>query len=361
MSDEQLDMFTSAHSRRLRTRTGEIRGFLLRNVASHPRTLAGLAADQFGVSRRAINRHLRALVGEGLLEARGHTRAREYYLRPLDAFSLPLQVSPKLEEDRVWTNEIGPHLAGVRENVVGVCHYGFTEMLNNVIDHSTSERASITFERDPVAILLIVRDFGIGIFRKIATELNLEDEHQAILEIAKGKVTTDPERHTGEGIFFTSRMFDYFAIASGSLHFGSHDAHDWLLEPYADRPIEGTLVFMRIDVDSRVTTREIFDRFTADFEDYGFTKTHIPVDLFRHEGERLVSRSQAKRLLTRVDRFTEVVLDFEGVEAVGQAFADQIFRVFVRQHPGVNITPINASAEVLRMIARAQSAPNHTR
>ena len=34
-----------------------------------------------------------------------------------------------------------------------------------------------------------------------------------------GKLTTDPHRHTGEGIFFTSRAFDCFEIRSGELRF----------------------------------------------------------------------------------------------------------------------------------------------
>lgn len=70
----------------------------------------------------------------------------------------------------------------------------------------------------------------------------------------------------------------------------------------------------------------------------------------------LVSRSQAKRLLARVDRFKTVLLDFSGIESVGQAFADEIFRVFRKQHPEVAILPCNANEAVERMINRALGA-----
>ena len=70
----------------------------------------------------------------------------------------------------------------------------------------------------------------------------------------------------------------------------------------------------------------------------------------------LVSRSQAKRLLLRIDRFRTVVLDFENVNQIGQAFADEIFRVFARSHPGISVQFINANDDVRRMIKRAQSA-----
>ena len=38
------------------------------------------------------------------------------------------------------------------------------------------------------------------------------DKRQALFELSKGKFTTDPSRHSGEGVFFTSRMFDDFEI-----------------------------------------------------------------------------------------------------------------------------------------------------
>ena len=75
-----------------------------------------------------------------------------------------------------------------------------------------------------------------------------------------------------------------------------------------------------------------------------------------HEGEALLSRSQAKRLITRVDRFIEVVLDFEGVTQIGQAFADQIFRVFKNKHPEVHLTVTNTKTDVKNMIKRVQSS-----
>ena len=74
-----------------------------------------------------------------------------------------------------------------------------------------------------------------------------------------------------------------------------------------------------------------------------------------HEGESLLSRSQAKRLMSRFDRFLEVVLDFDGVKQIEQAFADQIFRIFNNKHPNVRLSIINATRDVNNMIKRVQS------
>ncbi len=71
------------------------------------------------------------------------------------------------------------------------------------------------------------------------------------------------------------------------------------------------------------------------------------------EGETPMARSQAKRLLARLDRFEDVVLDFAGVESIGQAFADEIFRVFAADHPAVKLQATNTTPAVDRMIRRA--------
>jgi len=197
---------------------------------------------------------------------------------------------------------------------------------------------------------------GIGIFNKISKILGLNDKINVILELAKGKLTTDPQRHTGEGIFFTSRVFDSFMIISGNLMFAHTETdNDWLLEE-KENIVEGTLVRLRIAPASRRTIKEVFDKY-ADGEDYGFSKTHIPVTLARYGDENLVSRSQAKRLLTRFEKFKEIVLDFSGVEIVGQAFADELFRVFKIDNPLVHVNYVNANEQVEKMILRAISLP----
>ena len=58
---------------------------------------------------------------------------------------------------------------------------------------------------------------------------------------------------------------------------------------------------------------------------------------------RFISRSEAHRLLTGFDRFRAVVLDFKGVEEIGQGFADETFRVWAAAHPLVKLKPVEMS------------------
>ncbi|MDB6160486.1 MAG: histidine kinase [Gammaproteobacteria bacterium] len=206
---------------------------------------------------------------------------------------------------------------------------------------------------------MIVADDGVGIFRKLQSRLGLLDERHAILELSKGKLTTDPARHTGERIFFTSRMFDTFDILSGGVSFSHTDgeANDWI----RDNPQyqNGTTVWMRLESQTSRTTKKVFDEYVSG-EDYDFSRTVVPVVLAQYVGDPLIARSQAKRVLARVDLFRTVVFDFSEIDSIGQAFADEIFRVFAQSHPEIELNFIHANASVRKMIARARShRPGH--
>jgi len=334
----------------------EIQRFIISELPAHPQDIAKVAGARFGISRQAVNRHLRNLVKLGVLKATGETRNREYTFPILRRESASLPITPQLEEDIVWREKVAPVLMGVPDNVLDICRYGVTEILNNAIDHSESSMVGIEVDYQISLINIIVVDQGVGIFRKIKDYCHLDDERLAILELAKGKLTTDPTRHTGEGIFFTSRMFDSFAIFSGPLYVGcSRDGGDWLIED-REHPVDGTSVYMEISPLSTHTPKEVFERYSTAQDDYAFSRTNVLIALAEQShGEKLVSRSQAKRVMARLERFKEVVLDFKGIQDIGPAFADEIFRVFRREHPETHMTSINKTEEVQRMIRRAET------
>lgn len=336
-----------------RERGRAIRRFILERVDSNRNNIAQLTATHFGISRQAANKHLHRLVKEGLLTVEGTTRNRRYALAVLHEASISVPLTSTTAEDRVWREQIVPLLSDLPQRAKEIWQYGFTEMLNNAIDHSSGASVSVSVERTAISVRISLMDDGEGIFRKIQRELNLLDERHSVLELAKGKLTTDPDHHTGEGIFFTSRMFGEFYIRSGEVFF-SHEnpkSEDWILEAPA-RP--GTAVFLTLSNNTERTIKEVFDEFTSD-EDYGFSKTVVPIRLVRYGDEALISRSQAKRLLVRFERFRTVLLDFEGVDQIGQGFADEVFRVFARAHPDIELVSINESAQVRAMIRRVNS------
>ena len=191
---------------------------------------------------------------------------------------------------------------------------------------------------------------------KIQTALSLPSLQEALFELTKGKFTTDPSRHTGEGIFFTSRAFDAFRLLSSGLFLTHARAGDDWLSGTEDSQDLGTYVRMTIAADSPHTMQEVFEHYSSERDDYGFNNTNVILRLLDWGDDSFVSRSQAKRVLARLPRFKEVVLDFEGVATIGPAFADEIFRVFAKGHPDVHLSAARAREEVARMIARARAA-----
>ena len=334
-------------------RSREIRNFIIQNVKEFPNGIAKQTSVKFSISRQAVNRHLNQLVEDQVLDAEGVTMNRAYRLRALNwqkAYSLDSQ----LAEDVVWRDDISELLNELPDYILDIWHYGFSEMFNNVIDHSEGNNVVVEVEKTAAGVNISLFDDGIGIFKKIQNHFSLLDERHAVLELSKGKLTTDPDNHSGEGIFFTSRMFDQFTILSGNTFFQHQfsELGDWILE--SEKYRSGTLVSMDLDNHILRTAKETFDQFTST-EDYAFSKTIVPVRLAQYNSEKLITRSQAKRLMARVEKFTTVILDFNTVETVGQAFADEAFRVFPSRHKNLEVIAVNANTEVQRMISRVKS------
>lgn len=335
-----------------------VREYILQNVEEHPKDIARITAEKFNLSRTAVNNYLRRLGDEKILAAEGKTNARTYKVREIvDVVFAIENITRHSSEDAVWRFRILPHIKNVRKNVVDICQYGFTEMFNNVVDHSVSPDAIVIYKQNFSRIKMSVIDEGVGIFEKIRKDFGLPDARSALLELSKGKITSDKKNHAGEGIFYTSRMFDEFSINSGTLYYSrtKQEDDDWLIEieEENDRQL-GTAIFMTISLDADWTTRQVFDQYQDD--NLRFRRTHVPIKLGMYPGEQLVSRSQAKRVLARFDEFSEIMLDFDGVEDIGQAFADEIFRVFPHSHPEIKILVTRAADRVRKMIERAASS-----
>jgi len=326
---------------------------ITRDVAQHPLDLTRFYAEREGISRAAAARYVLQLEQDGWIARTGSSTRPVFtpgHKRRI-AKTYPLK---GLEEDMIWSQDFRPYL-NLPANIANIAAHGFTEMVNNAVDHSDGQAVFINATQNEEFLTLAVSDDGIGIFEKISKALQLAVRRQALFELSKGKFTTDPSRHSGEGVFFTSRMFDQFAIDANGLQF-SHDdelSHDWLIEKSGLFIENGTNVFMHISLDSTRTTTEVFQQFMNVPDDYDFSKTIVPMRLAQLGDEQLISRSQAKRLIARFERFKLVILDFKGVSEIGQAFADELFRVYRLAHPAIEISPVNMTQQVERMWLRA--------
>lgn len=315
-------------------------------------------SSRLKLSENAIRKHIDALVADHTLTLTKENSRNLYSLRPAEArnFVYHPQEQHQLNEDQAWRQDISPlireDLKGPRD-IMEIC---FAEIFNNALSHSGAKEIKVHFEVDALFTVLIIHDNGIGIFKKIRADFNLPDEHQALLELSKGKMTSDPAEHSGEGIFFVSKACDFFMILSGDLVY-SHSINmpvDFLQRAESEVPgRSGTTVLMVVKNHTRRTMKSVYDKYSS--PDEGFYRTLVPVKLLRYKDEGIVSRSQAKRLLARFENFRSIVLDFEGISEIGQAFADEIFRVYAGRHPDVEISVTHVSKAVSDMIKRVKA------
>lgn len=312
--------------------------------------LAGL----LGISRQAINKHLQELVSGGAVEKEGVTRGVVYRLRQGKRVQTRRQhrktyVLKGLEEDRVLdeSNRILRLQSHLNPSAWEILSYSFTEMLNNAIEHSESKACDVSLTVDPYRVSFDVRDHGIGIFHSICSKFHLEDENAAVGELIKGKTTTMKERHSGEGVFFTSKCADRLLIRSHrvELIFDNSERDVFVHEK---RHLTGTDVRFELSKRTRRNLREVFETYAPEESEYRFERTWVLVKLFQRE---YVSRSEARRLLSGLDRFTVIRLDFKGVKSMGQGFADEVFRVFLSAHPDIKVEVVNLG-DVLKPMIR---------
>jgi len=322
----------------------QIRQFILARVDEHPHDIAQLTAQHFGLTRQAVNLHLQRLLADSDLVRQGKTRQTRFFLNLKKTWQK--RYARQQSESDVWESDVLPQISDLPDNALDIWRYCFTEMFNNAVDHSSGTRITVQLKRTAVNVEIAIIDNGVGIFKKIQRAMKFSSERYSALELAKGKFTTDPARHTGEGIFFTSKMLVAFDISSGGLYFTS-------LSPLKN--LKGTAVWMKLQNSSDRSRKEVFDGYASPGNDYAFSKTVLPVKMAEQSPNDLISRSQAKRLLLRLERFRTTVLDFQNVNQIGQAFADEIFRVFTRSHPDIDMQFINANEEVHKMIRRAQN------
>jgi len=312
-------------------------------------------------SRAYVNRFFQELKNEGKISLIGKANKSRYVLASnarkikKDILAINRILKNKGLSEDIILDEIKKESGifnNLPQNASNIMDYAFTKMLNNAIDHSRSKEITVSMSRENGLISFEVIDFGVGIFNNIMSERKLNNKMEAIQDLLKGKQTTNPREHSGEGIFFTSKSADIFWIQSSrkKLIF-DNIARDVFIK---DAPeTKGTKITFELSEKTKKELNDTFKEFSG--EAFEFNKTKVRVDLFKMDNS-YISRSQARRILAGLEKFKEIVLDFKGVDTVGQGFADEVFRVWQSNHQKKVIKYQNANENVLFMIKRAQES-----
>ena len=330
-----------------------IKSYLLEKIDKKDKFVVSKVADAFGISMTSVKRYIDSLTEEGVIKptSSGDYRIVNNETRLSFSFS-----KESTSEDKIYTGKVAPLLDGLRDNVLKIWYYSITEMLNNCIEHSCGDQIHLTVFRNSLYTEVSIIDNGKGAIKSICESLQNQgieaDYEDAYLELVKGKYTSDPSAHSGEGIFFTSRFCDEFTLVSNSCFYHRNVmdqafTRNRLISYATSLSNIGTHILMRVYNNTQRTTREVFDMYSS--IDTGIFKTEIPLAQLCEFGDP-VARSHAKRICNRLDSFKEVTVDCAGIEFMGQGFADEMFRVYRNAHPEVDFKVINANPDVLKML-----------
>lgn len=320
----------------------------------HSLDLAEHVEERTGASRRAAVAALKRLVDANWLTRTGTAR------HPVYGPGLLRQVARSytlhgLQEDLPWQRDFAPNFELPR-HVARMVQHGFTELVNNAADHSGGSSVTVSLRQTPSHVQLLVSDDGCGVFDKICQAFDIADAQHAMLELSKGRLTSQPEMHTGRGLFFSSQLADVFDIHANNTAFQRRawETSGWL----RGRPLprQGSSIYMAIALDTQRTLDQVLGAWSVDGTGIEFDQTTIALRLLAGPGQPLDSRAQARRVAARLPMFKRAEISFDGVEDVGHGFADELFRVFARAHREVDLVPTHMTPRIAALVKSAQNA-----
>lgn len=317
--------------------------YLLEKIEQNVENPSQIVSETFGINRSTVHTYMKQLVEEKVIKKvkRGTYELTDSTFQ----YNFSKNKNEIKNETNIYNMSLKNHIADLAPNVQEIWEYAFSEMVNNVIDHSEAKNLYILVKRNYMKTAVAIGDDGVGIFKKIKNHFNLSSLSDAICELFKGKLTTDKDNHSGEGIFFSSKLMDYFNILSSDKLFMADKFDRKRIVDVSEKFLKGTVVYMELSNYTHKKSKEVFDKY-ADVNG-GFSKTIIPLKNIFDASP--VSRSQAKRVLMSLEKFQEVVLDFADIEWMGQGFAHQIFVLYKKQKPNIKIVPVNMNESVTKM------------
>ena len=341
-----------------RTALAPVTQWITAAALQHGADLPAHVMDRLGLARRAALALLRRLAELQWLQIEGTPRQRRYSPGPLRQVVQHYALAG-LQEDQPWRRDFAPFFL-LPAPVQRMARHACTELVNNAIDHSGGSQVTVSMRQTPLQLQLLVSDDGCGLFRRIEERFAITEPALAMLELSKGGLTSDAQRHAGQGLFFTSRLADVFDIHANAAAF---QCRSWERRAWrAGRPAvhHGTSVYVAISLDTPRTLDTVL-RAHRGADGHGLARTTVPLHLLAGPEGVLASRAEARRVAARLAQFEHAEIDFAGVTDIGHGFADELFRVFGGDTPTLELQPTGMNPGVQAMVASVRpGAPRPT-
>jgi anti-sigma regulatory factor (Ser/Thr protein kinase) len=249
---------------------------------------------RLGISRRSALALLNKLVTAQWLAREGKSRHFSFVPGSLRQVVQRYALAA-LQEDLPWQRDFAPHFS-LPPAVACMAQHVFSELLNNVIDHSGGTHVVVSMRTTALHLQLLVSDDGCGVFERVQQSFGIGDPTIAMRELSKGKLTSAPDRHAGHGLFFTSRLADVFHLHANhrAFQYRGWDCDSW--HPTKAVARDGTSVYIAINLDTPRTLDQVLKAHNRSGEGYGLESTCVPLQLMTGPQTGVESRAQTKRM-----------------------------------------------------------------
>ena len=329
--------------------SNQIKKFILDNINHHKKDIIQTAIQRFGISRQAVLKHMHFLIDQKQVVAHGKTRDRFYELRPYVNFSKTIDIDSEFSIESILKNQIFPHFSSLSINVHEICEFSISAVLQNIVDHANATKLYYKIFMNHKDIHIIVSDNGCGLFEHMRSLLNLENNKVAAIELAKGRVTTDPDHHSGDELNTVIQLFDKVTIdASGKSLTFIDKTKDWTIKHSTQK--HGTRIHLEIESNSEKNCKEIFQNIFNGKQN----SVRIPINLLKIEKSELVnSRAQAQSILRNISDCKNIEFDFNNIDLIGPAFADELVRKTKAKNQVADIKWTNSNKTVDLLMSMA--------
>ena len=147
-----------------RDKRDQIKNYILDKIDAGDDDYIEKASNAYNISDKTVYRYLREMVEDGIL-----IKNKRQYRLSYEEFRYDIKraEAEELGEDLVYTQNILKHVEALKTNVRSIWDYGFTEIMNNAIDHSEADDIQILVRKYPLRISMAIIDDGIGISEKL--------------------------------------------------------------------------------------------------------------------------------------------------------------------------------------------------
>ena len=327
----------------------KIKNFILDNLSNHQKDIIQTAISRFGVSRQAVHKHMNSLIDDSKVLAHGTTKGRYYELVPTVNFSKSFVIDQSSSDLELVKKHIIPHFKPLPKNIYEIFEFSAFVLISNVIEHSSATKIFCKIYINHDNAHFVVSDNGVGIFGKIARKLKLTDLQLATLELAKGRLTNDPEDLAGAELNAVVRSFDTVKIESSkiSLSYQSND-QKWKIKDSVQK--YGSRIHLIINPFSNKTCSETLFQVFNNENKY----MRIPLNLLQASKIKVMnSRNYVSNALRNVEGYEKIEFDFQNINLIGPTFANALISNTLKNNQYAEINWINSNETIDLLMARA--------